>query len=337
MRTSEEGSIAPQLMAALLILAAMLSGLALLLRSSFTYEKRSRVASERRAVLEKALAETVAILEEDDTPDSDGPDDAVFGKTMSDDGLVEISVREVSSSINANFIKAELLADTPLKSMMASGMNADAFRQFRAEKGISTDKLRYKDVFTEEALPAVSVFGWANVNEADPSSLEALYASITGDEGGAAGFRGQAEALWTGKKIVKPDELDDFLGSESAALKTVITAVPSYNLHFMDDAVIKAIVEYPPFKIEKAAEKANALITQKASGGATPLTIMSALGVAKDHRVLQYFGATSWFWEIRATSEFNGLTAVAARDPRSSSETGKGSSRILVVDKAFDR
>ncbi len=333
----DAGSAAPMVLAVLILLAAALSGLAALVPASLSYERRSRAAEAERVRLDRAVEAVLAALSEDPTPETDSPDDPVWGLAAAGAEGVRVELEDVSSRLNPNLVRKKLLSETSLKNLLLPGAAPEALQQYREDEGLSTDPDHYRDFFAPDSRQHLTGYGWANVNTTDEFVLRSLCRSLSGSDSKAEAFHGRIQAALSSGTIVSEADLPGFLGPDASLLEPVVSAAPSWNVHFLDPFLLGEVLAYPAYNIQDPSAKAAALLSERSSGPLTEARIAALLGVEKNHVLTHYLGARTWFWEIRARAAGSKLTVVAARDPRADRVGGKGLPRFLVIERRYEK
>lgn len=327
------GFATPTAFAALLLLAAALSGLAALAPAAASRVLRSRESQAERDRLERAAETLLEALAGDPTPKTDSPLDPAWSLAASGVDGASLELRDVSSRVNPNYVRKKLLEGTDLESLLAPGVTARELQQFRESAGLSASLDHYGGFFSRGSERFLTGYGWANVNTTDEFVLRSLARSLTGSEAKAQAFHGKIQGLLADNRVVSEGDLPAFLGAEAGALEPCVCAAPAWNLHFLDPFLLTALLSYPPWKIEEPARKAKALLAANAGGNLAETDIAVILGIPGEHVLLHYIGLRTWFWEIRAWTDRASLTLIAARDPRTDRPGGGGRPRFIVIER----
>ena len=329
----EDGSVGPLFAAVLLALAAALAAASVFVGRSLDYGRRSEAASALRRQLTDTIAETIAELGADPTPDSDGPRDPVWSRLGRRPDGIAVELADLSSRANANFVSAEFLGGTELRDQLAPGASPAALAAFRCEEGLATELGHYRDFLGEDSAGSWTCFGWANANTADPASLKSLYRSLVGSEDAAEAFSLRVAAARSAKRAIVADTLKELLGGSYPEAWPAINVAASHNANFAPPALLRAVVAYAPFGIPEPAAKAGALIAARESADLAAGELASILGVDATNGVFQYLGTRTYFWSLTARRAGVSCRAVAAVRP----EEGRGLERkIEIVETRFE-
>ncbi len=333
--TSQDGSASVAALTLLILLAAVAAGGLLLLQASLSYQKRSVSKDTVRQALEEEAEKVVTALARDPSPDGDSPVDPVWQVLSGFDSGSIITLQDVSSALNPNWVQKNVLQKTRLGDLLRPGRTADELQQRRQDKGFSLDlEAAYGDLFREGALERYcTAYGYANINTTDEFALRKLFGIRTGDEARAKVFHGKVQELLTARKILTPQELRTFLGADYEQLFPVMGVDPMLNVHFADPLVLAALLSHPDLKIPDPEQVLEQILIRRENAELTADELGRIIGVDRGNRIFQYLGVTTWFWKITATRGTSHLELVAARLP---TEAG-GRVRYLVVEERYAR
>jgi hypothetical protein len=333
-KAGENGSISMAALAILIFMAAVAAGGILVLQASLSYGRRSSEKEAARIPLEKEADRVMAALTEDATPEADCPNDPVWEsiKTPQEEG-VEIQLEDLSSRLNPNWVQKAVFEKTRLGSILLSGDNADEIQQRREDKGFSLDiESEYKDLIREEALPKYfSAYGYANINVTDEFALRKLYALRTGDEAGSKVFHARVQQLLAERKILKPSQLQAFLGTDFDKLYPVVNAEPILNVHFVEPVVLTELISYAEWKIKRPEQTAQLLLDAREDTELTAQQLRKIINAAENNRIYQYLGTITWFWKITVSRGEARLECIVARLPSEAEEAP----RFLIIEERY--
>ena len=316
-RDRAEGSVSVLVFAVLAFLAAGAGGVVLLLNASIQYQRKSQAAYQARLSLEGHAESVVAALAADPTPRSDSPLDPVWDFVASAPDGVRLTLSDVSSALNPNWIQKSVFSKTALRSTLKTEGDADVLQQRRENTGFSESLGEaYGDLFVEGALGRYfTAYGYANINVTDEFALQRLYALRTDDSAGAEVFHSQVQRLLMEQRILKPAELRTFLGSVYDAMYPVVNVEPCMNVHFVDPDVLIALLSYPELKVPHPAEAARQILDARGRTELSEDDLTRIMGAPPASRIYQYFGVVTWFWRISASAGSSRLDLVVARLP----------------------
>ncbi len=313
----ETGAIAPQFLLVLLFVSALSLGAGLFVSSILNTERRALQHDSQRKEMSRILEAVLKDLRSDQTPETDGTDDPVWAWNKKSDNGYTVSIRSLSSSLNPNFIRKDLVERTAIKNLFKDGKTVADLQQYREESGLSLSDTAYQNFFdTDNYTKYFSQYGWMNINLVDEFAAGSLITSITGVESTGNSFRGKIQLLLVFQTIVERSGLKEILGPDYGELFPYINAEPLMNVNFVDPFVLKEILSYPENKLATPDAKADALLALRATGGANTNDIQNILGIDKANRLFYYFGCVTWFWEIRIQGKGERCIAVVCRYPQ---------------------
>ncbi|HAP42658.1 MAG: hypothetical protein A2087_08065 [Spirochaetes bacterium GWD1_61_31] len=327
-----EGSSSLQVMAVLLLLTAITGAAALFILNARSLGRPSLVDPLDEELL-ATLAELLPLFTPDDPAQPDSLRDPAYG--FAKDGY-QITVRELSSQINPNWVYLRLLSETPLSALFLSADAAERLVQSRLDDGIATDiATRYADFFTETAFEKyLSAYSYPNIDNADAYAIERLVLDCTGDGGAANVIRQEMEQKRTAGSPFSDEELEALLSAQAPDLAGIIGAQPNFNVNCVDPFVLRCLLAYPPLEIPNPAAKAAALLVVRQTGALTVAQISTISGLEPDHNLFNWLGDKSWFWQVEIRNDSRYLQAILGRSlPRSGQlepEAGTGSRVFLI-------
>jgi hypothetical protein len=317
-RNGQEGSTSIIVLALLLFCAAVAAGGVLMIQAALSGERRSGKTYESRKALETETERVIALLANDSTPESDAPTDAIWGEIQAPslEGCA-IQLKDVSSALNPNWVQKNVFMKTGLKSLLVGDSAVDALQQRREDMGFSMDlAATYADLFAEKALETYcTAYGYPNINTTDEFVLRSLYAVRTGDAAGAEAFHGKIQGLLQQQKILKSDQVRDFLGIDYERLFPIMNVEPSMNAHFMNPHVLRELLAYPDLKVPKPAASAAAILDARDGTELSTAALKGFIGAPDDSRIYQYLGVNTWFWRITVSRGAASTETVVARIP----------------------
>ena len=338
MADREAGSAGVQFLVVLFFVAAAAGGAAAVLAGTYSYQRRSDDAYRTRKTLEEAAGKVIAALGKDPTPDSDGSGDPVWELDGAELDGIRLDLRDLSSGLNANFVRKGVFEKTGLARLLAPGKTAADLQQYREDAGLSPFPGHYDSFFTAEALDASVVgYGWANVNVCDEFALRSLCAAITGSESIAETLHAKVRAALADRRILAPADLPGFFGIDFDALYPAINAEPAMNVNFVSPTVLRQLFSYPDYALPDAEAKAEAVLAERERGEIDGPRLRELLAVEDNHPLLHYFGTVTWFWEITAQRAGSRLTTVAARLPPGISDVSATPAACRIIETRYER
>lgn len=329
--TSERGGERGSATISVLVFSSVLSVVAVaavtIVLAGVSVSKRIDRAAEREEAVSAEVRWVIEQLAEDPTPEADSPFDPVWGalETRS----ASISLRDVSSAVNPNWIRPTFLARSGLEEMLLTkGRGAAELSQFRIDEGISVAVARwYEDFFEPDTIERyLTGYGLFNINVTHEAVLRDLYALRTGSSGGAETFLAQVQEALRGVELWDDEELRQLLGVEYENVYPVINTAPVFNVHFLDEEVLEAVVTYPygGEPIPASATAAAVLLEERARDEITDEELRNFLAIQEDgqDRLFAYLGTKTWFWRIEVETEYGAGSAIVLRVPAPESAIG---------------
>lgn len=324
MSSRDEGAVAPQFLAVLLLASALAGGATMILSTATFSIARAQKSDERRTLAMAIIEEIEKAFNEDSTPNIDSSDDPGWDRNGTADRGFKIRVIPVSDRINPNFVRKNVFEKTGLSGLLSSDSTADALQQFREDKGLQITDEQWEVFFKKDDYTRFfSVWGWANVNLVDEFAVRSLATTLTGSDTIGEMTRDKIRRILMEQRIEKREEMRTFLGMDYEALFPAINAEPSMNINFVPERILREILAYPDYGIERPSPKADSIISARETGPLDAKDLSAALGVETDNRVLCYFGSITWFREILLEDDDGFFSAVIARIPTDDGSEGK--------------
>jgi len=321
----QEGSAILISFVIILLFGALGLGLNLILRQVLYIDKKQEITFETRQKLYKEADIIINKLLENETPIADSELDSVW-EYLSEKGgnEIEMDLSDVSSLINPNWIRKEIIEETYLSSILFEGAVMDDVQQYRYDNGFGINiEEFYKDFFTLDALEELlSPYSYANINTTDEFALMKLYEIRKGNNSSAETFRAKVQKLRMDKKIVRPSELRVVLFPDHDDLFPFISALPAFNIHFLAPDTLKGILNY------KYGEKLlphpetsyQKIMSLRSNTEISPKQLTEIISEDDiDHPVYQYLGTKTWFWKIVLTIDKTSLRVICAVYPQEDS------------------
>jgi hypothetical protein len=278
----------------------------------------TRLAAEtdRDDTLQAALDGAIQALADDPTPDVDSRFDPAFEYQLGTDG-VSISIEDIGSRVNPNWIQIEFLERSTIRTIMEAGFTPEDLRVARLDAWYwRRDDPRLVDAFTEEARETLLTrYGYVNLNVCGELAMEHLYAEITGDDGAAAMFRSRIQDALRLQRMIREQELQQILSPYFDELYPLLNVYPAWNVNFVDSALIEAVLSYPAYGVEMPDAKTSAVLDRRDSGEMSSDDLRAIVGAGEYGRVFEFLGAVTWFWQITAQDDREYRSAIVARIP----------------------
>ncbi|MBN1243784.1 MAG: hypothetical protein JXA15_13870 [Spirochaetales bacterium] len=286
--------------------------------------KAATLAADRALALDAVVA-TMKALE---SRASDGSDSrADLASLPAREGVV-LRVDDVSSRLNPNLLRKNLIERTALADYLVPGADAAAVQQRREDEGFSVDIFSgYGDLIDEDALERLfTPYSYASVNTDDEFALRRLYLEATGDRAASEAFHAEVQRQLVALEILAPGRLEERYGLALAPVDPLIGAEPQLNANFALAETLGIVLSYPAFEIADPREKAEAIAEAAFSGPLDAGRISEIVGVPLSHPVHAWIGSRTWFWRISATTDAAEWRAIVRME---AGESGEGVRALL--------
>ncbi len=333
MSERENGSVGVQFLVAMLLMSAAVFATASLVSGTLSYRKRSEAAYAIQKRMRDAAETAIDALGKDATPQADGMTDLFFALDGTETDGTRISIRDLSSSLNPNFVRKGLFEKTDLSRFLAPGKSPEDLQQFREDRGLSPFPGYFAAFFTQEAfMDAFGGYGWANINTSDEFALRSICREITGSDATAEAFHAKISDLLSERRILESKELRAFLGVDFDTLFPYVNAEPSMNVNFAAEAVLRHVLAYPEYGIADPDAIADSILAERKYAEISAGRLAGLLGIGGSHILLQYFGCITWFWEITTEREGQRWITVVARIPSPLAETAFSKPTFRIIE-----
>jgi hypothetical protein len=285
-----------------LFLGVLTTGAVLYTAAVMKFFDRSRnTFREKEAALE--LLDLIVLRFEDLVrEEADDAGHPVLERLRSDYAGQSLSIVDVSSGCNLNFLPEADLSDPALAAFLFASGSAEPFFAFRKIRGFVTDAEEWTPFLKEEALRSVVSSGWFSAFHVDSETFAMLAAS--------------------------------FGRGDAAGLYPLVNKMPLINVNTVDPALLKPLLSRSAWRVPNAGVKAAALTSRLERGPLTGLELRSILGLPESHRVFRYLGVKSAFWRIRFTSRRYRVAALIAAVPGKGREAVE---RYQLVESRLER
>ncbi len=218
--------------------------------------------------------------------------------------LEGVRVRDASSALNLNWIRADLLEKTSLKNWLLEGRSASAFEQDRSDQGFSTDPAqRWADWFRLDLLESkTTVWGPWPVNAGDELALELAFVERTGDKAAAVRFREGLRRARQERKSLDAGAIRALAAPHGEAVSGLFSPLPPWNANTIPEDLLRALTAYPPLALPDPAATASALINARATSLLGAGTLPRLLSLPPDHPLFTYLGTVTLVWRIEVSA-----------------------------------
>ena len=307
-------------LAVVLLLSGAAVGAMALLGTSALQVRRGLSREELHQALREEARKVLDQLGRPTSPEVDAAADPVWTYVASRRGEGrEIALEDLSSRLNLNMVRTELLEKTELAGLVTPGHSPQELRQFRADHGPFSSLSAYAPFFSPGVLERYfTVFGYVNVNAAFEDSLRQLFAARTGDGPSSEAFQNVLRGYLARKEMVRGEELPSLLGLYYPQLYPLMNVEPQMNVNFVPEEVLHAVLSYPygGKRIEGFEAACQAILAERAQGGVDERRLAAMVPARADQLlVFQYLGSRTWFWKIRVAEAGHSVEWVLARLP----------------------
>lgn len=245
----------------------------------------------------------------------------------------DITLEDLSSRLNLNTVRTELLEKTELGSLVAQGRTPQELRQYRADEGPFATISSYAAFFSPAVLERdFTVHGYVNLNTAFEDTLRQFFEARTGDAPSSETFRGTIRGYLSRQELVRTEELPALLRLYYPQLYPLMNVEPQMNVNFVPEEVLHAVLSYPygGKRIEGFETAYQAILSARAQGAVDERSLASMVHAkAEQLLVFQYLGSRTWFWRIGVKEGTRALGWIVARIP------GEAPVRFAVLQDRF--
>jgi hypothetical protein len=313
------GSVSLSALLFLLLFTGVLIAASSSLLVALSYERRHQDLYETLERLEEIADQIASELARDPTPQSDSLIDPVWDLVREFEG--EVTLEDISSRINPNYVDILLFERTDLDRMFVPGASPTEFKEARGgARELHLDiEDAYGSFFPAEAFESVlTAHSYANFNVGDEAQLELLALVRTGDPTVSTSLRGIIQDFRRELRLADRDALREALGLSFDSVYPVVTTDAQMNVHFLAPEILAGVLSYPyqgepltdPIgKAERIimARELDEIDTDELNG------IVQAN--ERQMRVFEYLGTTTWFWKIKASAGEVSHEVILARIP----------------------
>ncbi|MBN1409587.1 MAG: hypothetical protein JW969_01990 [Spirochaetales bacterium] len=328
----------------------ILVGLVFIVEASLSLEAVVQKKFDARKEMIKKAEEVVQEILKDDTPVNDSPFDEIWNYINDNP---DVKLRDAGSLLNPNLLDIPMIKHINTRFggslfIEEGDKIIDDFKTYRNDEGFQLDLATgFRDYLQKDAVEEFCTpYTYFNINTTYEYALQEFYKVRTGEEAAAEVFHTNViqKMLYEKKILDTQDKMINYLEDKGVNTSTIdellplLTAEPAMNVHFVPDAILYAILSYPDFKITAPITKADAIINEVKTNedGLTKSTLQSIIGPLTEYpapRVYQYFGVTTWFWEITIEQGDYKLRWIIARKPEDSTTT---ETEFRLVEEDFE-
>jgi hypothetical protein len=305
----------------LLFISTISLALMYYLHSSITLSKKINSKYEIQNELEDEIYALIKTLADDPTAEADSKFDPVWLYLKNrNNGDVQITLEDISSRFNINFMRTKMLEESSFKELMLGGRTPEDLKLYRGENGFFSDiKTGYAKFFKEETLSEYfTSYAYANFNVTYEDSLKKLYEKRVSQESSIT-FLEKVQHLLSDKTIVDDKKLKGIFGAEYNELYPLINSEPLLNVNFVPDKVLQAVLFYP-YGGEMHKDSGSfyeILLTERNTFEFDGNRLNSLFADLEDDylRIHEYLGVRTWFWRILARKADLSLEVILSRLP----------------------
>jgi hypothetical protein len=236
----------------------------------------TRLRQER--MLESTCLSMLGILDNDDGIDSRADIDRCLAQVPGESG---VEIEDVSSMINEKWL------DKPLSSSIES-------------KGYTT-------------ILAKTQFGYANAYTVEKAALIELALARTSSLSFSEDFADSIIKM-RADGTISNDDIKRAAGDHASLMLPVLKTDPQYNVNFIDEKLLEAILSIMQLKLPQPDELSRSIIAKRERGDVDIYDLAAILSVNQDHPVLKRLGCVTSFWKITSTNKKYSWTIVASNE-----------------------
>ncbi len=259
----------------------------------------------------------------DETPYSDSTDDPVWETIgiIEEDENIEIELSDISSRLNLNIIRNEIIDETGLSRLIFKPQDGmGQIEQHKADVGfIINPEEEFPDLFKEKTVgDYITTHGFWNMNISDEASLLMVYKKHIRNEAKAEIFRHRIQELRINLDSVGNNDLQDFLQAEFEVLYPLVSTVPVMNIQFIPREVLWEILnhDFGSRPLPDPSSSYYKIINSRDFRRFTSEELLSILKIEDfSHPIYDYLGVKTWFWKLAIESEKGLLSIIILERP----------------------
>lgn len=222
---------------------------------------------------------------------------------------VEVEVKDVSSSLNPNFMDFTLFKYPPLRNILKENVTWRTLNDFREELGFTTDISKY-DKFFKKDKNLFTIYNLPNINNAADYVLKSYYELYTGNEFKSTIFKDYVVQRRISQQLFDDKEYDKFLTTFDKDIKKTIGVIPSWNVNFVPETLLRTVLskDYRGKKITSYGSKISQILDIRKNKLITDEELHNILQLNKKQKsAATYLGTTTTFWKISVIDRDNNL------------------------------
>ena len=303
MNRKETGWISVASILFLLLIAALVSGLALMFTTSNIYFKKNqndyRIKKEADILLDKILFDIQSFKEEN----YDSSDNKYINSFIDKYNNWNLTLTDISSGLHLDFLPDSDLTDPLLSKFVFLNNQPYGFITYRNEYGLSNNIDGWKPYINEDAISSCVSFGWLQKSH---------------------------ESSFAFNEISR-----NFSTSDSDKLFPLVNTFPLINVNFVKPELIELFVLRPSFEIKQAKEKYKKLKTRLEQRPLDDLDIAEILEVPLTNKIFAYLGAKTSFWKITFIIEGKYLVQAIIAAVPDEKYNPRAVEKYILVDRRF--
>lgn len=313
-RNSQYGGAAPATLAVILLLLAMVAAATIVIGSATRPIRRvADLALDRQLAL-GALGDTLKAIER---WASDGIDCREEILAVPEGEGFKIRVDDVSSRLNPNLIRKNLVEKTALAGFLMPGASVEILQQRREDDGLSLDIFAgYGDLFDPEILERLfTPYSYGSVNTDDEFALRRLFYEATGDRAASEAFHASLQGQLSSLEILTAERIQERYGTGLLPVQPLIGAEPQINANFALADTLDIVLSYPAFGVSDHHAIAETLVAAAASGRLDAQRIQAIIGKPAGNPVYAWIGSRTWFWRVVVETDLALWRAIVRMEP----------------------
>ncbi|MGL1892034.1 MAG: hypothetical protein OCD02_10425 [Spirochaetaceae bacterium] len=215
-----------------------------------------------------------------------------------------ITIKDISSKLNPNFVDFTLFKQTGLKSKLADNITWLTLQQYRDDNGFISDLTPYNQFLKNHDEDIFTLYNIPNLNNASDISLKNYYYHFTQDEYKATQFKEHIVSKRLKQLLVDDQNINKFFFLFDKDFKDRVTIIPTWNVNFLTDDLLTVIIskKYGGTNIEYFNNKLGTIKTLRKSEYITSAKLKRILELKDNQKsILTYVGDKTTFWEVNIT------------------------------------
>ncbi|MCL2793113.1 MAG: hypothetical protein FWD87_08465 [Spirochaetaceae bacterium] len=303
MYQKEDGWISAASMLFLLLITAMVSGLALIVTTSNIYFRTNqsdhKIKKEADVLLSKIMHDIQYLKEEK----YDSHENKYIIYLINKYRNLNLNMEDISSGLHLDFLPDTVLRDPFFSQYVFINNQSTRFIDFRNNYGLSSSTDDWREYVTDSAISSCVTYGWLHRSHENSFAFKEISRNFN---------------------TTDPDKLFPLINS-----------FPLMNINYVKPEVIELFILQPSFEIKEAKEKYKRLKTRLESRPIDDIDIIEILEATLANNIFTYIGSKTSFWKITFAAEEKYIVqaiVVAIPDERNNPRVVD---KYVLVDRRF--